>query len=194
MAQFRASSRRSGDRHKRARKPKTRWLWRQSSANLSLFRFPCCAGKYREILALEAGYGEAALALANKFKLFPSDSLHLEQGISLSEQRIARSVARNFLYGGERCWREADISRCRARDRFYPFGPCAWRLAQGNEVSLERCLSPRLKTTRRGDIVFGRSGGVGAWRKLRTWRRSGRCISVLRWRYQYVHDEARVGR
>ena len=32
-----------------------------------------------------------------------------------------------------------------------------------------------------------------AWRKLRTWRRSGRCISVLRWRYQYVHDEARVG-
>ena len=33
-----------------------------------------------------------------------------------------------------------------------------------------------------------------AWRKLRTWRRSGRCISVLRWRYQYVHDEARGGR
>ena len=30
--------------------------------------FPCCGGKYREFRALEAGYGEAALALANKFK------------------------------------------------------------------------------------------------------------------------------
>ena len=48
------------------------WRWRQSSANLSLFRVSLLCGKYREILALEAGYGEAALALANKFKSFPT--------------------------------------------------------------------------------------------------------------------------
>ena len=36
------------------------------------FAFPCFAGKYREILALEAGDGEAAVALANNFKSFLS--------------------------------------------------------------------------------------------------------------------------
>ena len=42
--------------------------------------FPCCWGKYREFWALEAGYSEAALALANKFKSFPPDSLAFGTG------------------------------------------------------------------------------------------------------------------
>ena len=41
---------------------------------------PCFAGKYREILPLEAGEAIAALALANKFKAFPSNSLRIETG------------------------------------------------------------------------------------------------------------------
>ena len=41
---------------------------------------PCFAGKYREILPLEAGDGDPALTLANKFKAFPPNSLRIETG------------------------------------------------------------------------------------------------------------------
>ena len=119
------------------------------------FAFPCCAGKYRENSTLEAGCGEAALALANKFKSFFRISLTLGTG-NFAEQ------TENWTY-------------------------------RNNEVSLERrSLRTRLKRARRGDIVgqergcwpsMGSSATIPvsglAWRKLRTWRRSRRCISVV---------------
>jgi hypothetical protein len=71
------------------------WRWRQSSANLSPPRIPCFAGKYREILPLEAGVGDPALALVNKFKAFPSNSLRIETGNI--EQGIARNVTRKHV-------------------------------------------------------------------------------------------------
>jgi hypothetical protein len=63
--------------------------------------------------------GEAALALANKFKSFPPDSLTF--GTGNFAERAANCTYRNkecFLRAGERCWHEADMSRCRARVRF----------------------------------------------------------------------------
>ena len=57
------------------------------------FAFPCCGGKYREFWALEAGYGEAALALANKFKSFPPDSLTF--GTGNFAERTANCTYRN---------------------------------------------------------------------------------------------------
>ena len=47
---------------------------------VSVSGFPCFAGKYREILMLEAGDGDPALALANKFKAFSPNSLRIETG------------------------------------------------------------------------------------------------------------------
>jgi hypothetical protein len=41
---------------------------------------PCFAGKYREILVLEAGDGDPGLALANKFEVFPPNSLRIGTG------------------------------------------------------------------------------------------------------------------
>ena len=39
---------------------------------VSGFRIPCSAGKYREMLAFEAGDGDVALAFANQFSAFPT--------------------------------------------------------------------------------------------------------------------------
>jgi hypothetical protein len=47
---------------------------------LNAARNPCFAGKYREILPLEAGAGDAAFALANKFKAFSPKSLRIGTG------------------------------------------------------------------------------------------------------------------
>ena len=131
------------------------------------FAFPCCAGKYREILALEAGYGGAALALANKFKSFPPDSLTFGTG-NFAERtanctyrnkesflRLAKGVGTKLTYRGAELATDSD-----------PFRTLRLEARPWPRVSLERrCLSPRLKRTRRGDIVFGRSGGVGPLRE-----------------------------
>jgi hypothetical protein len=47
---------------------------------VSVSGIPCFAGKYREILLLEAGVGDPALALANKFKSFSPSSLRIGTG------------------------------------------------------------------------------------------------------------------
>jgi hypothetical protein len=41
---------------------------------------PCFAGKYREIRRLRLVMRDPALASANKFKVFPSESLRIEAG------------------------------------------------------------------------------------------------------------------
>jgi len=50
------------------------------SANPSLLRNSLFGGKYREIAAFEAGYGDVALTSGNKIKVFPPISLRIETG------------------------------------------------------------------------------------------------------------------
>jgi len=62
---------------------------------VSGFRIPCSAGKYREMLALEAGDGDVALAFANQFSAFPTKfPTNRNRGIAPTEQGIARGVIR----------------------------------------------------------------------------------------------------
>ena len=119
------------------------------------FAFPCCAGKYREILGLEAGYGEAALALENKFNPFLPDSLTFGTG------NFAERTA-NCAYGNK----ESFLRRAKGVGTKLTYRGAELATEDIALGGLPMATSfSRLKRTRRGAIIFGRSGGVGPLRE-----------------------------
>ena len=64
---------------------------------VSVSEFPVSRENTGKFCRLRLVMAIPALALANKFKLFPPNSLRIKQGISLTEQGIARSVTRKHV-------------------------------------------------------------------------------------------------